>query len=147
MKILQTLKTKVSRLFKVPSYIAEQGVALILAAFCLVLLLWGITQITPGWFSWFVTLPAHIIIILTALARVKDIKDMKLRSQVRRMGLTMVATASVTLAASPFFLTLGDFPTWKSVLLLWGIAMTWFTTPNQPPWWKYIAGELRHEDK
>lgn len=117
-----------------------------LASACLLLLLWGITSITPGWFSWLITAPAHAIIVLTALARVKDLKDMKLRSQARRMGLTMVATASVAFAASPFFLTQGDFPTWKTVLLVWGIAVTWFTTPNQPPWWKHISGELRHED-
>lgn len=146
MKIFQTLKMKASKLLKVPPYIAEQGVALMLAAPCLLLLLWGITSLTPGWVSWLVTVPAHSIIVLTALARVKDIKDMKLRSHGRRMGLIMTATASITFALSPFFQTLGDFPTWKTVLMVWGIAVTWFTTPHQPPWWKYISGELRNEN-
>lgn len=146
MKILQTLTTKLSKLLKVPSYVAGQGVALTLAATCLLVLLWGITQIEPSWFSWFATLPAHAIILMTVLARVKDLKDMKLRSHGRRMGLIMVGTASVAFASSPFFLTLGDFPTWKMVLMVWGLALTWFTTPNQPPWWKYISGEMRHDN-
>lgn len=146
MKILQTLKTKVSKLFKIPSYIAEQGVALLLATACLLTILWGVMSLEPSWLSWAITLPAHAVIILTVLARVKDLKDMKLVSQARRMGLIMTATASVAFMSSPFFLTLGNFPTWKGVLMVWGVAITWFTTPNQPPWWKYIAGELRHEN-
>jgi hypothetical protein len=38
------------------------------------------------------------------------------------------------------------FPNWRSVLLSWGFAISWLTSPNMPPWWNTITGTHR-EDK
>jgi hypothetical protein len=38
------------------------------------------------------------------------------------------------------------FPNWRGVLLSWGFAISWLTSPNMPPWWNTITGTHR-EDK
>jgi uncharacterized membrane protein YdjX (TVP38/TMEM64 family) len=85
-------------------------------------------------------IPAFLILI-TALARLNDIK----RSQnskrwwVRRLGLLGVFV-SMTMFIAGFFFTFA--PYWKQVIALaglWGVLLTWMTTPGMPPWWKYIA--------
>lgn len=46
------------------------------------------------------------------------------------------------LMATPF-LEDPAFPTWRAVVLLWGFALTWLTTPDHPPWDYYITGKYR----
>lgn len=85
-------------------------------------------------------IPAFLILV-TALARLNDIK----RSQnskrwwVRRIGLLGVFV-SMTMLIAGFFFTFA--PYWRPVTALsglWGVLLTWMTTPGMPPWWKYIA--------
>ena len=77
------------------------------------------------------------VLAVTAVARVNDISPEKLETRwhVRRAGLSIVAAAAVALILSPGTYT----ASWKDVALYAGMAMTWVTTPQMPPWWKYIT--------
>lgn len=95
----------------------------------------------PGLVTYAVSLPALAVIATTALARVNDIKkeNHEWQWQLRRVGLTLVGTAAVVGVYSPIT-DPTTYPTWKTLVLYYGFALTWLTTPNMPPWWKYISG-------
>lgn len=102
--------------------------------------------VTPGMISYLASLPALAIILITVLARLDDINlSQKSRNwQLRRLGLIMVGLGTFQLVLAPF----GEhpkFPSWIGVMLAWGVALTWFTTPKMPPWWKYVTGEKDDE--
>lgn len=85
-------------------------------------------------------IPAFLILV-TALARLNDIKKSQnsKRWWVRRLGLLMVFV-SMTMFIGGFFFVFA--PYWKQVVALsglWGVLLTWATTPGMPPWHKYIA--------
>ena len=108
---------------------------------------WLSTVVPTGPISWLVAIPADIIIALTALARLNDMpKDQtSKRSQVRRLGFLMAGVAAVgyigiALGGPP------QYPPWKSVMLQWGVALAWLTTPGMPPWWRYISGDYRKKE-
>lgn len=104
-------------------------------------------NVKPGFVSWLACMPALAVILVTVLARLDDI-GMELRSrawQVRRLGLVLVGLGAVQIVLSPF----SDrplYPSWIAVLIAWGIALTWLTTPNMPPWWKHITGADKHTE-
>lgn len=81
---------------------------------------------------------------ITALARVNDLSEdhASNRWQIRRLGLILAGVASVIYILGG--LAAATHPIeWREVLLLYGVAFTWVTTPDQPPWWQYITGEKR----
>lgn len=95
------------------------------------------------------SVPALMVILVSAITRANDIPNdalhKALRWQVRRIGLLLVAAASVMELLTPFTLSrmsLGEV-TWLHAALFWGWALTWFTTPYMPPWWRYILGDHR----
>lgn len=100
----------------------------------------GVT-VKPGWLTYAIQLPALIIIALTALARVNDIREDRVtwHWQARRLFLSMAGTAGVAFIFAPF--GDGEFPTWRGLLVAWGVAGTWLTTPGMPPWSEYIFGK------
>lgn len=102
---------------------------------------------SPGWGSYFAALPALAIIIVTALARLDDIGlDKKTPNwQARRFGLILSGVGAVYLLAGPFSEE-AVFPSWIAAMFAWGVALTWVTTPQLPPWWKYITGEYKQKD-
>lgn len=140
---MKNLISRISGFLRKDEKKMEQVMYLSATSLVLAMILGVATTLEPGWFTWALALPAHLIIIVTALARVKDLKEMNLRSQVRRIGLVLSGAGSVVFMMAPFVDSIGDFPTWKALLLVWGVAFTWLTTPNHPPWWKYITGEFR----
>lgn len=87
------------------------------------------------------SIPAMVIGI-TALARVNDLSHnhTSTRWQVRRMGLIFAGVASVIYLLGGIAISAKPVE-WREVLFLYGIALTWLTTPDQPPWWQYITGE------
>lgn len=99
------------------------------------------TYVSPGVVSYLASLIPLGVISITAIARVNDIgKDkVKKRWQYRRAGLSIVAGASFIAMLGPLA-TLAAYPTWTNVALYWGFAITWFTTPEMPPWWRWISG-------
>lgn len=100
--------------------------------------------VAPGWISYLVIFPPSLIIALTALARVNDIgpERMGLRWQFRKISLIMAGAGAVMFMATPFMLT-PSFPTWRAVIIVWGVAGSWLTTVGQPPWEYYITGKYR----
>lgn len=92
-----------------------------------------------GWVSYAIAAPALIVLIITALFRINDIREDKVSWlwQLRRVGLALVGTAAVSLLVAPL-VHVQPFPTWRGILLYWGLAFTWITTPNHPPWWNYV---------
>lgn len=102
-----------------------------------VLLVYTMTVVfPPGWASYLVGLPAYLILSLTALARANSIKPTQLGAHwdLRRMGLAVVMGVSVMYIFGPVF---NDFPSWRSVLLSWGVSLVWVTTPGMPPVWPW----------
>lgn len=100
--------------------------------------------VNPGIITYCVSLPALAVIATTALARVNDIKkeNSGWQWQLRRVGLTLVGTAAVVGVYSPIT-DPTTYPTWKGLVLYYGFALTWLTTPNMPPWWRYVSGEAK----
>lgn len=100
--------------------------------------------IPPGWITYWLTVPASLVIAITALARANDIGAERTgwSWQLRKIGLVMAGAGAVMMMSTPF---LDDprFPGWRIVLILWGFAFTWITTPNMPPWTYYITGQFR----
>lgn len=99
--------------------------------------------VSPGLVTYLLSMPALVIVAMTALARVNDItiEQTATRWQVRRLGLVMAAAGALMLAIVPVFT--GEWPTWRQVMFHWGVGFTWITTPHMPPWWRYITGQYR----
>lgn len=121
----------------------EQAAEFVTAAAVLIAIYWLATSVTRGWVSWAMGVPALAIIGITAIVRLNDITAVGKRWFVRRLGMILVGMSAVTLITAPILGYAGSFPSWRSVLLYWGVALTWLTTPNMPPWWKYISGGYR----
>lgn len=99
-------------------------------------------KLEPGWYSWAATVPALLIILVTALARLDDIDVSKTswHWQVRRIAFVLLGIGCVYGIGSPFTQT-PSFPSWMGCMTGWGVALAFLTTPGMPPWWKYITGE------
>ena len=117
---------------------------LIVSIFAVALLYWFGALQKPSFFTWGLQLPALVVLCVTALARVNDISKERTAWiwQWRRIGLTLVGVCSAAWMFAPFQET-PDFPSWKTVMLAWGFALSWISTPGMPPWWKYVSGEAR----
>jgi hypothetical protein len=104
----------------------------------------AVLRYEPGWVTFGLSCSALTIVFVTAVVRLNSIRpeDTTLSWQVRRVALIMVAGASVTVGIAPI-MGPPDWPTWGEVALRWGFALTWITTPNMPPWWRFI---LFHEE-
>ena len=98
----------------------------------------------PSCLTYLMQVPALLILSFTALARVNDIGPERTGWiwQWRRVGLSLVGVASVSLVAAPFVEDY-NWPSWKVLLLSWGFALSWISTPGMPPWWKYVSGEAK----
>ena len=87
-----------------------------------------------------IIIPAAIM-LGTAFSRLNDLKKewTSKRWWIRRFGLLLSGVgAGGTIGA--YFFTYA--PHWYEVVrlcLFWGVALTWITTPNQPPFWKHIS--------
>lgn len=104
----------------------------------------------PGWLTYSLTLFPIGVIVLTLIARLNDISDERVGAywNVRRCGLILVGLFAANIVAGPFQ-QVPDFPTWWRVVGVWGFALTWLTSPHQPPWTEYVwrrgpAGEHNH---
>lgn len=86
-----------------------------------------------------------LVIVITCIARLNDIgrSSTELRWHFRRLGFVLVGGASSWLLLSPMWHF--DYVIEAGVMFLIGQAMVWVTTPNMPPWWRYITGEFRTE--
>lgn len=103
--------------------------------------------IKSGFVRWAITAPALLILVLTALARVNDLGKQYSgwRWQVRRLGLILAGTGAATLLLSPLSSN-PIWPSWVGSMISWGFAAAWVTTPNMPPWHRYISGEFRWKE-
>jgi hypothetical protein len=104
----------------------------------------------PGWLTFALSAVALMLIGITALARLNDLSSdlTSKRWQVRRVGLIMVGASAVGLLFEPLIVYFNghpmlDFPTWREVMLRWGMTLVWITTPHMPPWWRYVSGQYR----
>lgn len=112
------------------------------AAIALFLYTIGVT-VKPSWLTYGLQLPSLVIMALTALARVNDIgPDRKgWQWEGRRIAFSAAGAAAIALMFGPF--SGQDFPSWRGLLLTWGVAGVWLTTPGMPPWDKYIMGKAK----
>lgn len=114
---------------------------------CLAATYYIIEQPAPGVGAWIAGLPAAAIVAMTALVRGNEIPAEvdSWRSHLRRAGFLFASVGAISFIMHPM---LGSWPSWDALLFLWGIAGTWLTTPNMPPWWDYMTGKkkLRYKD-
>jgi hypothetical protein len=138
MSLLKTLKVKTQDKIK------EQFLPIIASLVILIGAYTGSLFIPANWFTYLLSLPACVIILITALARLNDIKPAQssARWHVRRAGLMLAGVAAMSFMTTPWT-SPPLFPSWKAVMLMYGLALAWLTTPNMPPWWKYITGEFK----
>lgn len=94
-----------------------------------------------GWFAWSLALPPAVIIIITAWCRVTDIAPNRIgwHWQARKVGLVLSGSGAAAVISAPFT-EYQLFPSWEVLVMMWGFALAWLTTPNMVPWWKYITG-------
>lgn len=97
----------------------------------------------PGIVTYLLALPPSLIVLVTALARLNDmgVDKREFHWHLRRAAFVLAGAA----AGMVIFAPLSASPTvpWRSVVLLWGVALAWLTTPNAEPWWPYITGAYR----
>lgn len=97
------------------------------------------------------SLPAMIVIFLTAVARLDDIgRDKKgAMWNVRRLGFFLSAVFAILMMAMPFTESGTSALVWVVAIGVNGQAMVWLTTPatqaGVPPWHMLITGEYRKE--
>lgn len=108
--------------------------------------------IQPGWVTFTMSSFALAICAVTSLSRLNDLlpEQSSKRWQARRVGLIMVGAASIGLLVEPVLVWMDgirmvDFPSWREVMLRWGFALVWITTPHMPPWWRYVSGAYKTE--
>lgn len=86
-------------------------------------------------------IPASVIGI-TAVARAHDAKGWELHQIIRRFAF-LLALLAVGRLGGRMFLQWNNPPDWGFVAALWAWGLSWFTTPNAPPWWDYISGKRK----
>lgn len=140
----QTRDYFVQQLIEMRDLARHQWKAFTVSLVILISLFFASEFIATGWITYWIMLPANLIILITAYARLNDIGPdlMGWNWQARRIGFVLVGVGVVTMLGSPF-MAVTLFPTWRSVLLAWGLALTWLTTPNMVPWDWYITGGWR----
>lgn len=121
----------------------QQVLPFVASAVLIILLFWMGTSIDRGWGSWAASAPALLVIVITALARLKDMTDTGFISFLRRNGFILSGCAAVGLLTAPLLGYSNSFPSWRAVFFFWGYALVLFTSPNQPPWNKYIDGSMK----
>lgn len=114
----------------------------LIALVILIMVFLASSFIHDGFVTYLLTVPALIIIVITAYARVNDIGPDKIgiRWELRKIGLILAGMGAVTILTAPFS-TGAFYPTWRGLVLIWGFSLTWLTTPEMPPWWDYITGK------
>lgn len=102
---------------------------------------------SPGVTSWLIGAPALLFITITAIARLNDIgPDRKgWVWQLRRMGLALTGAGSLMFLLMPFA-EVPRYTSWQGTSLIWGFALSWFTSPHMPPWWDFIGGNYKRKD-
>lgn len=115
-------------------------------AIVLVMLVYALANFgpPPGWLTYCLTLAPLAVILLTSIARINDISNESVGAywNVRRCGLILVALFGANIGVAPFGPE-QDFPNWWRVVGVWGFALTWLTSPHQPPWPQYIWQRFR----
>ncbi len=98
--------------------------------------------IKEGWITYLISAPAFLAIGLTCLARANAISEDHTGPQwnSRRMGFAIAGSVSLMYLFGPIW---DQYPSWRSTLMAWGVAMVWLTTPDMPPWWKWWTGEWK----
>lgn len=109
----------------------------------LVLLVYAMSLfIEQGWITYLLSAPAFLTIGLTSLARANAIHEDSTGPQwdSRRMGFATAGSTALVYLVGPIF---EIYPNWLELLMAWGVANVWLTTPNMPPWWKWWSGEWK----
>lgn len=95
--------------------------------------------------SWFIYLLCVIPLLVQAVTAVVRANDIGWKRKgwpwiVRRFGMVLIGGSAAGFLLEPIW---GFRQQWLDdaciVAIFWGWAMTWFTTPGLPPWWKYIT--------
>jgi hypothetical protein len=96
---------------------------------------------------YFIALPAWLIIIASATARLADLgrDQWETRHHVRRLGLIGLACMAAIMLYAPASEEAWRFlpGNWRSACIAWSFALVVMTTEGLPPWHEYITGKHR----
>lgn len=121
-------------------------VHMLLACAALLVIYFTSRVITPGLLTWAISMPAVVVVGITAIARANDIQkeNSGFFWAVRKFGLALTAGACMFVVLQPF--TNSDPVSWRTVMFCYGVALCWMTTPGGQPWFDYITGAYKRDD-
>jgi hypothetical protein len=110
------------------------GHAVLMLAVCYICWTYG----EVGWLTYLLAVPPLGVLLITVIARVNDlpIHQQSAFWDVRRMALVLLGIFTVAMLGAPLS---GQYPSWRMVFGIWGMAGVMVTSPHLPPWWKYVA--------
>lgn len=138
------MKTKLSKSW---NWFRPHAIAVSAGIGALGLLTYASFTVSPGVFSWLLSSPALALIVVTAIARLNDItaEQRGWVWQIRRVGLALSGAAALMFLLMPFA-EVARYPSWQGTSLIWGFALSWFTSPHMPPWWDFISGNYNQTE-
>lgn len=88
---------------------------------------------------------ALIVVFLTMVCRANDLGFRKgWRPQLRQLGFVMCGTMPLGMVLVGW--ATDSYPSPYETLFHVGLALVFITTPNQPPWWRWLWGEITDAD-
>lgn len=107
--------------------------------------------IAAGWVTYALCAGSAFLCGLTALARINSIKhsDVSPRWHVRRLGLILAMSMCVSYIIGPLLahmLGKSAWPSWREATFFLSVWLIWLTTPNMPPWHRFISGNFKTLD-
>lgn len=94
-----------------------------------------------GWGTYFLALPAYLIVMLTCVARANELDKTGPVYDARRFGFSIMLGLTAMVIVEPIF---GSYPKWPRVFGYWALSLIWMTTESLPPWWEWVTGAWNH---
>lgn len=113
----------------------------------ILLIVYSLSYVIPaGWPTYLIMLPAALLNLATCYARLNALgpESMGLQSQVRRVGFLILGVGIGTFIGLPF-VEQPVFPTWRSVMMMYGLALVFLSTPGMVPWNWWWEGHYRDD--
>ena len=112
-------------------------------AYAIVMLVaYTITLFVPvGWGTYFLGLPAYLIVLLTCVARANELDKTDPVTDARRFGFSIMLGLTAMVIIEPVF---NSFPRYPRVFGYWALGIIWMTTEGLPPWWDWVTGAWNH---
>ena len=132
----------------IPKLFTRHNIAAGIGTTLIILLITIGSKWPAGWLTYFASAPALLGMLLTSIARINDISPTNKGWvwHARRFGLALIGSISLAFLYLPFS-AYPLFPSWLVTALFWGYFITWVSSPNMPPWYKYIIRDKKESTR